>query len=221
MTSAPRSVSARPAIGTGEHPGEVEHQQAGQRSWQSVVGSHGVSVGHGLSPRRTAGSTTRGLLSAKEVMGNDLPRRSIGVRHGGGSGIGLGCAARLLARRRVGHDHRAERGHAAGRGGRAWSRRHLTAPPCSWVGIGRRATRRRSARRGGDGVEATGGLDIAVASAGTGSVGPVTSFPSGGVAPGASTPTSPVRSSPSSTPGRPCNGRVADRSSPSRRSPRR
>jgi 7-alpha-hydroxysteroid dehydrogenase len=94
---------------------------------------------------------------------------------GGGSGIGLGCAARLLADGAAvtitGRSEDTLRAAAA--------ELDATAPAGAsvrWVAadVSDEATVVQSVAAA---CEATGGLDIAVASAGTGSVGPVTSFP--------------------------------------------
>lgn len=94
---------------------------------------------------------------------------------GGGSGIGLGCAAQLLADGAAvtitGRSEETLRAAAA--------QLEAAAPvgvPVRWAPSDV-ADEAAIAHTVAVACEATGGLDIAVASAGTGSVGPVTSFP--------------------------------------------
>ena len=95
---------------------------------------------------------------------------------GGGSGIGLGCAARLLSDGAVGH---ASPGAARTRCAPRQPMLDAAAPDGATVRWAASDVADESTVAGavGSACEATGGLDIAVASAGTGSVGPVTSFP--------------------------------------------
>jgi NAD(P)-dependent dehydrogenase (short-subunit alcohol dehydrogenase family) len=94
---------------------------------------------------------------------------------GGGSGIGLGCAAQLLADgAAVTITGRSEETLRA-----AVAELEAAAPvgaPVRWAASDV-ADEAAIAHTVAVACEATGGLDIAVASAGTGSVGPVTSFP--------------------------------------------
>jgi len=94
---------------------------------------------------------------------------------GGGSGIGLGCAAQLLADgAAVTITGRSEETLRA-----AVAELEAAAPvgaPVRWAASDV-ANEAAIAHTVAVACEATGGLDIAVASAGTGSVGPVTSFP--------------------------------------------